>query len=368
MTLRIAILGTRGIPNRYGGFEQVAGYLSEGLTRRGHEVTVYSPHSHPYQDAQWKGVRITHCYDPEKILGTAGQFIYDLNCIRHARKQKFDVWLIMGYTSSSVWWWLYPSFGTTIVNMDGLEWKRSKYSPWVRRFLEYAEKLAAEHTRFHIADAPSIQRYLFDKYGIQSRYIPYGAERVEASIHVFPWKGVMAKGYCLLMARMEPENNIEMVLEGFRNSSCEKEMIILGNTGNRFGSYLVKKYGNDTRVRFAGTIYDKEMVQFLQENAFLYFHGHSVGGTNPSLLEAMASGSLVAAHDNPFNRDVLGANALYFSHSDEVRQILQQEHGTAQEREMIAHNQQRIREEYNWEKIIDSYNTFIMESHKQEKE
>jgi len=107
MKLRIAILGTRGIPNYYGGFEHISEYVSEGLVKRGHSVTVYNSHNHPYKADTWNGVEIRHCYDPEYLVGTAGQFVYDLNCLLDARKQKFDAILIMGYTSSSVWGKLY---------------------------------------------------------------------------------------------------------------------------------------------------------------------------------------------------------------------------------------------------------------------
>src|SRR5882757_7715333 len=176
MSLRIAILGTRGIPNHYGGFEQLAEYLAPGLVKAGHEVTVYNSHNHPYQDKEWKGVQIRHCYDPEYLLGSAGQFVYDLNCLIDARKRHYDVILQLGYTSSSVWGLLFPKDSIIIYNLDGLEWQRTKYSPIIRRFLLYAEKLAVKFSDSYIADSPVIQIYFRDKYGIQSEYIAYGAE------------------------------------------------------------------------------------------------------------------------------------------------------------------------------------------------
>src|SRR5689334_13561602 len=146
--MRIAILGTRGIPNSYGGFEQFAEYLSIGLIDKGHEVTVYNSHNHPYQGDSWKGVDIVHCYDPEHLIGTAGQFIYDLNCILDCRKKDFDIILQLGYTSSSVWLkrFLSKKKFTVTTNMDGHEWKRSKYSAKVKKFLLYAEKLAVQNS------------------------------------------------------------------------------------------------------------------------------------------------------------------------------------------------------------------------------
>src|SRR5580698_626056 len=132
MNMRIAILGTRGIPNQYGGFERLAEQLSCRLAEKGNEVFVYNSHNHFYKQKKWNDVNIIHCYDPEYISGTCGQFIYDLNCILDARKKKFDVLLILGYTSSSVWHKLLPANSTIIYNMDGLEWKRAKYSKLAR--------------------------------------------------------------------------------------------------------------------------------------------------------------------------------------------------------------------------------------------
>jgi len=231
MRLRIAILGTRGIPNYYGGFEHISEYVSEGLVKRGHSVTVYNSHNHPYKENYWNGVEIVHCYDPEYLVGTAGQFVYDLNCLLDARKKKFDVVLLMGYTSSSIWGRLYPEKSTIITNMDGLEWKRSKYSKKVQQFLKYAEKLAVKYSQFYISDSLVIKSYLGEKYNIQSKYIPYGAdlfseeerEQVENS-------EALKEDYFLLMARMEPENNIETILEGFNNSSSRRKFKVLGDT------------------------------------------------------------------------------------------------------------------------------------------
>ena len=133
--LKIGILGTRGIPNHYGGFEQFAEYLSLGLVQRGHDVYVYNSANHPYQNAEWNDVQIIHCKDPESKLGTFGQFFYDLNCINDARKRNFDILLHLGYTSDSVWHRRWPKNTINMMNMDGLEWMRSKYNKPTKWFL-----------------------------------------------------------------------------------------------------------------------------------------------------------------------------------------------------------------------------------------
>ena len=173
--MKIAILGTRGIPNHYGGFEQFAQYLSLGLVKKGHEVWVYNSHLHPYQKSKWKGVNIIHCKDFEHKIGTVGQFLYDLNCILNSRKKDFDILLQLGYTSSSIWGRLLPKNQIIITNMDGLEWKRSKFSKKVQNFLRYAEKLAIKTSDHLVADSVGIQQHLKSTFNINSTYIPYGA-------------------------------------------------------------------------------------------------------------------------------------------------------------------------------------------------
>lgn len=360
--LKIAILGTRGIPNHYGGFEHISEYVSAGLVKRGHSVTVYNSHNHPYTNDTWNGVNIKHCFDPEFMIGTAGQFVYDLNCLIDARRQKFDVVLLMGYTSSSVWGRLYPQNSAIITNMDGLEWKRSKYSKPVQQFLKYAEKLAVKYSHFYISDSRVIKEYLEDKYHINSQYIPYGADVYSEYEREQLTNGEAQKeDYFLLMARMEPENNIEAILEGFNNSNSSKLFKVLGDTGNRFGKFIRHRFKNDERIQFKGAIFDNAKVRALQNNSYLYFHGHSVGGTNPSLLEAMASEALIAAHNNPFNKSVLNTDAYYFSDSEEVRYLVETVRRAGNERVMIKNNLDKIAFQFSWEKIVDEYESFITE-------
>jgi len=360
MGLRIGILGTRGIPNYYGGFEQISAYLAKGLAERGHSVSVYNSHNHPWEQKEWNGVQIIHCYDPEYILGTAGQFIYDFNCIRDARKRHFDVLLIMGYTSSSIWGRLYPKDTRVITNMDGLEWKRSKYPRPVQRFLRYAEKLAIQYSDAHIADSLGIRDYLLQKYHIQASYIPYGAEITltgnDAMMHSL---GLTKGDYCLLIARMEPENNIEMILSGFCQSNTTMRMVVVGNTENDFGRSVTQQFQQDTRIVFTGPVFDLPLLHSLRSNACLYFHGHSVGGTNPSLLEAMADTVLIAAHDNPFNRAILEEDALYFTNSIDIQTIIETPSVAITHQHLSVNNFNKIVNVYNWQSIVDRYEQFL---------
>lgn len=364
--MKIGIIGTRGIPNRYGGFEQLAEYLSVGLVQRGHAVTVYNGHDHPYGQNQYQGVQLVHCRNPEKRLGTAGQFIYDFNCVRDARKRQFNVLLFLGYTSSSVWGKWYPAATAIVSNMDGLEWQRSKYSRFAQKFLRYAEKLAVRHSDCLVADSPAIQAYLSSKYKVDSTYIAYGAEIIVGGDEELLLRyGLQQNGYMMLMARMEPENNIDMILEGFSASSSVCQMIVVGNVQNKHGGYLQGKYKGDKRIVFAGAIYDKAKLHTLKQRALLYFHGHSAGGTNPSLLEAMASKVPIAAHDNGFNRAVLQNDAHYFGTAQAVSAIVAAvEPGTHLDN-MVERNFIKIQQQYNWPLIIDKYEQLLNQCNEQ---
>ncbi|PZR08187.1 MAG: glycosyltransferase family 1 protein [Flavobacterium psychrophilum] len=351
--MKIAILGTRGIPNLYGGFEQFAEYIAPALAQRGHEVFVYCSSLHPYEQPTWKGVQLIKKKDPENKIGTFGQFIYDLNCILDSRTRQFDVILQLGYTSSSVWSFLFPKKSVIVTNMDGLEWKRTKYSKLVQSFLKRAEKWAAFKSNYLISDSKGIQAYLLEKYNKSSVFIAYGATLFEQpdnsylnSFNLAPYS------YNMIIARMEPENNVETILQGHQEAQIDQKLIVIGNYKNKFGTYLKEKY-TSSRIEFIGPVYDITILNNLRHFSHLYFHGHSVGGTNPSLLEAMASQALVVAHDNIFNKSVLEQDAFYFSTPADIRALLEKGIEKSQYESYITRNNQKITNLYSWTYITD---------------
>lgn len=357
--MKIGIMGTRGIPNAYGGFEQFAENFSRRMVQRGHFVSVYSSSLHPFREKSWNNVEIIHCKDPEDKAGTFGQFIYDLNCLRDARRRSYDILLMLGYTSSSVWMWMRPEQSVTITNMDGLEWQRQKYSAPVRFFLQKAEKWAATASDHLIADSRAIQHYLKEKYGRESFYAAYGADLFTKPDPSVPNNfGVTENAYSMLIARPEPENNIETICEGYKNAGLEEPLLIVGNFENRFGKYLKQRYKAPV-FRFCGPLYEIEMLNNLRHFSRLYFHGHSVGGTNPSLLEAMASSALICAHDNVFNRSVLGDNAFFFTDAEGIRNILQNLPDKRNHLPFIESNRLKIQNEYSWETICRELEGFF---------
>ena len=368
--MKIAFVSTRGIPNNYGGFEQFAEYISVGMAQRGHEVVVYSPKFHPYQESTYKGVRIKHIYSPETWMGSSvGSFFYDFASLRDAlKKEDFDIIYEAGYTSiipAYIWFNVKkrkrPIFTT---NMDGLENKRSKFSPMVRRFLDWEEKMAVKYSHYLIADNMGIHDYYKEKYGKESKFLAYGADiHDDFKAEYLEEFGLKSVEYYILIARLEPENNIVMAIEGYLHSkeNGRRPLIVVGKTNTPHGKELVEKYGNERNVEFVGGIYDFKKLDSVRHFSKAYFHGHSVGGTNPSLLEAMAAGCFIFAHDNIFNRAVLKENAFYYPSADKVTEYLNRIDTIAEGSKIqyTARNIEVIRNEYSWESLIDKHEKYF---------
>lgn len=258
--MKIAFISTRGIPNNYGGFEQFAEYISVGLVRRGHEVVVYSPHFHPYRESDYKGVRIKHIYSPEKWMGSSvGSFFYDFLSLRDAlKKEKFDIIYEAGYTSivpAYIWFNVkrikYPLFTT---NMDGLEYKRTKFNKRVQKFVFWEERMAVKHSHYLIADNMGIHYYYKEKYGKESKFLAYGADvHEDYDVDVLKEYGLEAGGYFIVVARLEPENNLFMAIEGYlaSNQYGKRPLVVVGKTNTPYGKYLVERYGRDCNIRFS---------------------------------------------------------------------------------------------------------------------
>ncbi len=356
--MKIAIAGTRGIPNNYGGFEQCAEFLSVLLAGKGHDVTVYSTHYHPYQDKTFNGVEIKHCYNPENKIGTPGNFIYDYLCMRDAVNNKFDILLVLGYTTASVF---YPfmNFGKTILitNMDGLEWKRDKWNNLVKKLAKWFERLGANHSHYLVADNMKIREYLYKTYHKDATFIAYGCQTFnEPDESVLSPQQVYKNEYSILVARMEAENNVEMILEGYANSTQPGKLLVVGNLTTAYGQRMAQTYAKDPRIVFTGGIYDLKQLNNLRYFSRFYFHGHSVGGTNPSLLEAMASGAYIIAHNNEFNEAILGSDALYFSDAGSLSELLNNSIVSDQVRSgAVENNFRKVKEIYNWNLIADKY-------------
>lgn len=361
--MNLAIIGTRGIPNSYGGFEELAEHISVGLNNKGYNVTVYNTSDHSYTKNNYKGVNIIKKYNPEKLLGSFGQFIYDFKCIIECRKKKFDVIIQLGYTSSAIWNWMFSKKSYIITNMDGLEWKRDKYSFFVKFLLKIFEKMAVSFSDVIISDNLEIKRYYYKKYKIKSTFISYGARLIKnTSENILIDFDLQPFEYDLIIARMEPENNIEKIITGYINSKVysqnKRKLVVIGNGANSYSKYLLKKYKNFNNIIFMGQIFKKKILNNLRYYSNIYFHGHSVGGTNPSLIEAMSCKSFIIAHNNVFNKSVLGEDNLYFHSTNDISKFVD---NVKKEDycNIIENNYKKVQEHYNWEFIINKYEKLL---------
>jgi glycosyltransferase involved in cell wall biosynthesis len=356
--VKIAIIGSRGIPNNYGGFEQFAEYLSRSLVAKGHQVWVCNPHYHSYKKTDFQGVNIKHIFNPETIIGTPGNFVYDFLCLRFSVKIKPDIIFMLGYTTSSVWFRFFRFRNTVLVtNLDGLEWKRDKWGTVVKKMTRWFEYLAVKYGGHLVADHPVIRDYFQEHHHAKTTYIPYGADQfTNPDEQVLKEFHLEKNRYNLLIARFEAEHNIEMIIDGHLKSGRQELLVLVGNYSTPYGEMLKKKYRDISKLRFLGGIYNINKLNNLRYFSNVYFHGHSIGGTNPSLLEAMASGALIVAHNNPFNKSILGDNALYFSTAGEISRVLETiNKQDPSNQQKIENNCRRIAEDFNWKNITDDY-------------
>ncbi|XCN72243.1 MAG: DUF1972 domain-containing protein [Candidatus Electrothrix aestuarii] len=313
--MKLQILGTRGVPAQHGGFETFAEHFAVYLHQKGWQVTVYCQEwgdGAIYED-EWCGVRRVHI--PVTQNNAKGTVLFDWKSTLHAAKQKQPI-LTLGY-NTALFCLIYRIKGIkNVINMDGIEWLRGKWSFLERSWLYLNEKFGAWLGNHLIADHPEIKRHLarftsHDKITV----IPYSADLLDtADEKQLDHFEIEKNRYALLVARPEQENLILEIVRAYSSTRREIPLIVLGKyvrENNKYHQEVLDAAGNE--IRFVGAIYDKAVVQSLRFFTRLYIHGHTVGGTNPSLVEALGAGSPVLAHNNKFNRWVAGDGACYFS-------------------------------------------------------
>ncbi|MFC2116304.1 DUF1972 domain-containing protein, partial [Bacteroidota bacterium] len=321
-------------------------------------VIVYNSLRHSYKDNTYKGVDIIHKCLPDSWLGTGSQYIYDLFCLRDAIRLKADVIIECGYASAAPWYKVLRRGGIKLVtHMDGMEWKREKWNALTKNIFLRAENLAVRYSDVIVCDHPVIGDYYREMYSVSPEIIPYGAEiRKDFDLSILDELGLKSGSYYLLIARLEPENNIRMIIEGFLASGAGESLVVVGDYSGKHGRQIFRDFGNNKRLRFIGGVFDPKLLDHLRHYSKAYFHGHSVGGTNPSLLEAMAAGALVIAHDNPYNRWVLGENGGYFRYADEVTEHIIGIGKLERERDKYCRNNiERIRTDFQWDSVVNQY-------------
>lgn len=365
--LRIAILGSRGIPARYGGFETFAEQLSLRLVRRGFDVTVYAEADGPSPpDTTYRGVRVRYRRRPR--WGAASVIVYDCACLWDARRG-YDLVYMLGYGAAWACWW--PRlWGTPVwINVDGLEWARSKWRTAARLYLRAMEWVAPRAATRLIADAEAIARWFRQRHprGAPCTTIAYGADVVDAAAAdpapLAVW-GLVPGRYALVVARPEPENHVLEIIEGHRRYGGDRPLVVVGDVSGATAYQRCLLALRSDRVRFIGAVYDPAALTALRVHAAVYLHGHSVGGTNPSLLEAMACGCAIVAHDNPFNREVAAGAAVYFRDTQDIARLLAEvdEAGTLGGQALPRLRRLarwRVQRRYAWESIVTAYERLI---------
>jgi glycosyltransferase involved in cell wall biosynthesis len=360
--MHVLILGTRGVPSKHSGFETFAQDFALFLRSRGHELTVYCQVEN-WESAgedMWNGIR--------RILipageGSVGTMIFDWKAIRHAMSEK-GVALTLGY-NTGLFNLLYRFSGMyNIMNMDGIEWKREKWSRPAKIWFWLNEWAGARVANHLVADHPEIGRHL-SRHTAQKKIavIPYGADAVtSAPMNLIQRYDLTPKAYYLLIARAEPENSILEIVRAYSLRPRGAPLVILGNykrEGTRYQNQVLDAAGPE--VKLLGAIFDRDIVRSLRFHARAYFHGHRVGGTNPSLVEALAASNAVIAHDNRFTRWVAGPGAQYFKTPEDVDVILNSlDANPDQLRAMEEASRKRHREAFTQEQILTAYEELLL--------
>ena len=384
MKQSVYIIGSKGIPAKYGGFETFVEKLTE--YQKDSNIQYYvacmrenSAKSDITDDQfEYNGAVCFNIDVPN--IGPARAIAYDIAAVNKAielakeNKDEAPIFYILacriGPFISKIKKKIQDIGGTLLVNPDGHEWLRAKWSLPVRKYWKYSEKFMVKHADLLVCDSKNIEKYIqedYKQYQPKTTYIAYGTDTASSSLKaedakVRDWyqeKGISENGYYLVVGRFVPENNYEAMIREFIKSKSKKDFVLITNVEqNKFYDQLLQDTGfdKDPRVKFVGTVYDQELLKYIRENAFAYFHGHEVGGTNPSLLEALASTKLNLLLDVGFNREVGEQSAIYWK-KDELSQVIEkvEQFDAKMIDELDRQSNQRIADAFTWEKIVTDY-------------
>lgn len=318
-SMKIALVGTRGVPAMYGGFETCVEEVGQRLAAMGHEVIVYCRTAKRDQPGptHYLGMKLVHHSAPaRKSLET---LVHSGRAVGHILGHRVDAAILFNAANSP---WLPVLKAARIpvaTHVDGLEWQRARWGKLGRKYYRAAESLAVRLSDALIADAEGIQDYYTDEFGIATTLLAYGAPILEdGGSSRIAGLGLDAKAYHLVVARFLPENHVHLIVEGYTNSRARLPLVVVGSHPYA-EEYTAKLHAmGDERVNFIGGVWDQDLLDELYANALVYWHGHSVGGTNPSLLRAMGAGAATNAFDVSFNREVLGGAGEYFATAADI--------------------------------------------------
>lgn len=353
--MKLAILGTRGIPANYGGFETFAEELSVRLASRGHDVTVYGRSNNiRYSGRTYRGVHLVVL--PTIATKHLDTVVHTFLSVLHAAPQRFDCILLCNAANAA--FSIVPRMTAVpvVLNVDGIERKRKKWGPAGRLYYRISEYLATILPSAIVTDAAIIRDYYARRYGADSVMIAYGTGcmRVETA-EIQKRLNVQPREYLLYVSRLEPENNAHLVIQAFETVRTSKPLLVVGDAPYARKYIERLKQTRDPRVRFPGAIYGTGYGE-LQSHAYLYIHATEVGGTHPALVEAMGAGNCVIVYDTPENREVVGGAGLFFKDAAELSKLLQ---SAVDDPRMVDEFRRKARQraetEYSWDRITDQY-------------
>ncbi len=368
--MKVAIIGTRGIPAKYGGFETFAQELAPRLVNKGLDVTVFCPNS-TNGISIFRGVNL-------KYLQTSkdkAPMRYYMESVKEAVKDRFDIVLTCGQGGYGyIPYMLKRKRPVFITNTDGIEHRRTKWNKIVRLGVRVVgEMTSVLLSDYLVADSKGIKDYLNKEYSmIPHKHIytiEYGADvisPVDYSTDLIGEYGIKPNEYFLVVSRIEPENNVAMIIEGYKKSGSTLPLVVVGNLKDNEYSMKLRNSAAGYDVRFVGGIYDPNKLKAIRLYCKAYLHGHSVGGTNPSLLEALGAGNIVIGHDNPFNREVTDNKMFYFANADECAKAIKNVEALSTEniKQFAQIATERIMNYYNWDRIADEYYNMLNECYK----
>lgn len=357
------ILGTRGIPAQHGGFETFAEKLSLYLVNKGWQVTVYCQDdgSGSFYSTEWEGVKRIHI--PVANEGASGTVIFDWKAAKHALRQQ-GLFLTLGYNTACFNLFQRLKGQVNVINMDGIEWRRDKWSVVAKTWFWLNERAGCWIGNHLVADHPKIKEHLATRVSADKiTMIPYGGDEVldadEALLNPY---GLLPNQFSVIIARPEPENSFLEMVRAFSRKPRNHKLVVLGNftpDTNQFHKAVMDAASSE--VIFPGAIYDAPVVQALRFHARFYLHGHRVGGTNPSLVEALGAGCAVIAHDNHFNRWVAGDGADYFKDeqacSDLFDHLLED---LDRQTQMKSASRARFYERFTWQQVLEEYEQLLL--------
>lgn len=362
-TKAIAILGIRGIPAAHGGFETFAEHLAVYLRDRGWSVTVYCQEEGegPIFEDTWEGIRRVNI--PVKGDGPASTIVFDWKATNRVTRDKPGVVLTLGYNTAMFCARLRVAGLNNVINMDGIEWKRAKWGAVAKTWFWMNDWAGCWLGNHLVADHPQIKAHLKTRVRDDKiTVIPYGADAVlEADERPVRDLGLVPGRFATVIARAEPENSLLEIVAGFSRKPRGIDLVVLGkyDTGHAYQRRVLEAASDE--VKFVGAIYDKAVVSALRYHSMFYVHGHQVGGTNPSLVEALGAGNAVLAHDNVFNRWVTGDSQCYFDGADGVAAAFDQLLDAPERLQAMREaSRGRHSEHFTWERILGDYETLLM--------